>query len=230
MKKIRAIYWDLDGTLYRYHPEASYLYGCLVARAARALGATETEKQIIEHHIKVVEAHHYPESLKNNGEFDRHRYHHLIQDGLDVDIMVEEVDGVREAFASSRLPHALITHGSKPWAKRALGKLGLREYFSDEWLFGFEDFDFHGKEASAKAYLQVLNQLGHKPDEVAMIEDSPRNLVHAHAIGMTTILLNHGKPLAELPSHVDAQCFHVAEVLERLEKPARRRVLTPHCA
>lgn len=230
MKKIRAIYWDLDGTVYRFRKESNHNCSRSAARAARACGATESEDWLYDHFCRVMNPHHYPDSLKNNSRFDRLDYHHRYHDGIDVNQMVEEMDGVREAFAHSRLSHVLVTHSSRPWAQRALTKLRLRQYFSDERIFGLEDLNFSGKDVSVEAYRQVLGQLGHNPAEVVMVEDSPRNLVHAHALGMTTVLLNHREPLLELPKHVDAQCFHVADVLEMLEKPARRRVLTPHCA
>lgn len=216
MTTIKHIYWDLDGTLYRFHPNASSVCSRSAAKAAVQSGAHEPEDDIFDHYIRVYDPHHLPESLKNKADFDRHHFHHLYHDGIDLKQMVEPVAGVTEAFAQANIDHVIVTHSSRPWAKRALKAVGLHHVFTDERIFCLEDMNFSGKGVSPRAYLNIMSQLGHQPHQVAMVEDSANNLVYAHQLGMTTFLLRHDAPTGEQLAHVMHQVSHIREVFKIL--------------
>lgn len=234
MAKIKYIYWDLDGTLYRFHAQANDTCNRSAARAAIVCGANEPEEAIIDHYDRVYDPHILPESLKTKADFDRHHFHHLYHDGLDLKRMIEPVSGVSEAFARVNVVHVIVTHGSRPWAERALKTLGIRQYFKDSHIFCLEDMNFSGKGASPRAYLEIMQKLGHAPHQVAMVEDSHKNLVYAHQLGMTTFLLRHGLPASDPLPHVMHQVSHISEIFKILGLPVvraqRKSAYKPHCA
>ncbi len=216
MTNIKHIYWDLDGTLYRFHPNANSVCSRSAAKAAVQSGAQEPEDEIFDHYLRVYDPHILPESLNGKDGFDRHRFHHLYHDGIDLKQIVEPVAGVTEAFAQANVGHVLVTHGSRPWAQRALKAVGLHQVFEDDHIFCLEDMNFSGQGASPRAYLDILQQLGHQAHQVAMVEDSAKNLIYAHQLGMTTFLLRHDSSAGEQLPYVTHQVSHVSEVFKTL--------------
>lgn len=78
----------------------------------------------------------------------------------------------------------IFTNASLSHAERVLGRLGLAGHFEE--IFDIAAANYIPK-PKPEPYQQLLNASGAGADAVAMIEDSAKNLVAAHELGMTTI-------------------------------------------
>ncbi len=87
-----------------------------------------------------------------------------------------------------RLPlrKVIYTNATSEHGRRVLRALGVYEHF--ERIIGIEEVGFHNK-YHRKAYERMLAQLDASGTECVMVEDSPRNLPPAKAVGMRTILV-----------------------------------------
>jgi putative hydrolase of the HAD superfamily len=95
------------------------------------------------------------------------------------------------AFAIARLPgrRYIFTNGCRHHAARILARLGVADLFHEIW--DIRTFAFTPKPDPA-AYDRVIAQAGIVPAKAAMFDDIARNLVPAHALGMTTVWLKTG--------------------------------------
>lgn len=84
------------------------------------------------------------------------------------------------------LRKVIYTNATSGHARRVLRALGVYDHF--ERIVGIEEVGFHNKH-HRKAYERMLSLLGASGPECVMVEDSPRNLPPAKAVGMTTILV-----------------------------------------
>jgi putative hydrolase of the HAD superfamily len=93
--------------------------------------------------------------------------------------------------AIGRLPgrRHVFTNGCARHAERILARLGLTRLIDDIW--DIRSIGFVPKPDPA-AYRQIVAHGGIAPDAAAMFDDIARNLVEAHAMGMTTVWLNEG--------------------------------------
>jgi putative hydrolase of the HAD superfamily len=93
--------------------------------------------------------------------------------------------------ALARLPgrRLLFTNGCRYHAKRVLDQIGLSDLIDDIW--DIRALAFTAK-PNAVAYKRLVAKAGIAPEGTAMFEDMARNLVAAHALGMTTVWLNNG--------------------------------------
>jgi putative hydrolase of the HAD superfamily len=80
----------------------------------------------------------------------------------------------------------IFTNGSRSHAERVMQRLGVAHHF--EGVFDVAAADFVPKPEPA-CYRALLARHGVEPTAAAMIDDIPRNLEPAHALGMTTVWL-----------------------------------------
>jgi putative hydrolase of the HAD superfamily len=92
------------------------------------------------------------------------------------------------APALERLPgqRFVFTNGCANYAMRVLERLGIAHVFHGIW--DIRTMRFSPKPSEA-AYEHVIAEGGFAPNQAAMFEDIARNLVPAHARGMTTVWL-----------------------------------------
>jgi putative hydrolase of the HAD superfamily len=95
---------------------------------------------------------------------------------LALDAALQRLPGRRFAF----------TNGSAGHAERVLAKLGIARRF--EGVFHIQSGDLTPKPHPA-TYDRMIAAFGIDPKATCFFEDSSRNLVHAHALGMTTVLV-----------------------------------------
>jgi putative hydrolase of the HAD superfamily len=125
------------------------------------------------------------------------------------------------ARAISRLPgrRHIFTNGCVRHAERILDRLGLTHLFDDVWDIRTTGFV---PKPDPAAYRRIAAHF--HPREAAMFDDIARNLVEAHALGMTTIWLNSGAawggqgpeiPVAS-PAHIDHEISDLAGFLGTL--------------
>ena len=126
-------------------------------------------------------------------------------------------------FAIERLPgrRYVFTNGCANHAGRVLARLGLTHLFDSIW--DIRDLSFVPKPDPA-AYRRILVHGGFAPDASAMFDDIARNLVEAHALGMTTVWLNTDTvwdtqgpefPVASA-GHIDHETKDLAQFLNRI--------------
>ena len=127
------------------------------------------------------------------------------------------------AFAIERLPGGryVFTNGCARHAGRVLERLGLTHLFHGIW--DIRDIGFVPKPDPA-AYRCIVARGGFAPETAAMFDDIARNLVEAHALGMTTVWLNtdavwgHQGPEFQVASagHIDHETEDLIQFLNRI--------------
>jgi putative hydrolase of the HAD superfamily len=113
--------------------------------------------------------------------------------------------------ALRRLPGRkfIFTNGSTAHADRVTARLGVGHHF--DGVFDIIAADYRPKPDPA-TYDRLILRHGIDPSKAAMVEDLPRNLRPAAALGMTTVLVLTGEEWAE----VDAAGDHIHHVTDDL--------------
>jgi putative hydrolase of the HAD superfamily len=113
--------------------------------------------------------------------------------------------------ALDRLPgrKLIYTNGSVGHAERVTDRLGIRERF--EGIFDIVASDFVPKPLEP-GYRRMIERHAVEPTRAAMIEDLPRNLAPAAALGMTTVLVRTDSSWAQEGADAD----HVHHVTDDL--------------
>jgi putative hydrolase of the HAD superfamily len=106
-----------------------------------------------------------------------------------VDLSILEADA-RLANAIANLPgrRFVFTNGCRHHATRVLERLGLAKLFEDCW--DIRTIAFCPK-PDPGSYRAVLSRADAAPRRTALFDDIPRNLVPAHALGCTTVLVQN---------------------------------------
>lgn len=105
----------------------------------------------------------------------------------DIDLGVIGPDEVLGA-ALRQLPgrKLIFTNASTDHAERVLDRLGIADQFED--IFDVAAASYIPK-PHIGPYDALVEKFGVTPDRAAMVEDMPQNLEPAHALGMTTVLV-----------------------------------------
>lgn len=188
-RHVDAWVFDLDNTLY---PAGSGLFAQIDTRMTsfvqNLLGLNAEEARTLQ------KAYYRDHGTTLNGLM---RVHGVEPDTYlsfvhDVDLTVLARDEVL-ARGLARLPgrRFIFTNGCRDHAARILEWLGLAEFFSDIW--DIRTIDFRPKPEPG-SYRKVLAQASIEAAHAAMFEDALRNLVPAHALGMTTVWLRNDSP------------------------------------
>ncbi len=132
---------------------------------------------------------------------------------IDLSPLVGDVrlDGALERIAGKRF---VFTNGCRNHAARVLERLKLARHFDDVW--DIRTIGFRPK-PDPDAYDAVLARAGIEPSRAAMFEDAARNLVPAHALGMTTVWLRNGSEWSKQgPAFPVASGEHIDHEIEDL--------------
>ena len=118
--------------------------------------------------------------------------------------------------AIARLPgrRYVFTNGCRNHAARVLERLALDGLFDDIW--DIRTVGYRPK-PDVDGYRFVLEQSSIQPARAAMFEDAARNLVPAHALGMTTVWLKNGSMWSKQgPEHPVPEARHIHYEIEDL--------------
>lgn len=130
------------------------------------------------------------------------------------------------AAAIQRLPgrKLIFTAGSRRHAENVATKLGVLHLFED--ICDIVTTNFLPKE-QREAYDRMIRTHGVTPEHAAMFEDMPHNLVAAHQLGMTTVLVHSDymdhpaqariKTWVRPPAHVHHMTDDLAGFLAQLQ-------------
>jgi putative hydrolase of the HAD superfamily len=99
------------------------------------------------------------------------------------------------------LPKAILTNSDAAHSGRVLAQLGIARHFTH--IVDVRALDFVHHKPQAEAYQRAAQIVGVRPDECVFIDDLPNNLAAAHAQGMVTIHITHGRSNGHLPAGVD---------------------------
>lgn len=107
----------------------------------------------------------------------------------DIDLSILEADS-RFATAIANLPgrRFVFTNGCRHHATRVLERLALAKLFEDCW--DIRTIAFCPK-PDPQSYRAVLSGVDAWPQRTALFDDIARNLVPAHALGCTTVLVQN---------------------------------------
>lgn len=109
------------------------------------------------------------------------------------------------------LRKVVYTNATSAHGRRVLRALGVCEQF--ERIIGIEEVGLRNK-FNRVAYERMLGLLGAAGSACVMVEDSPRNLSPAKAIGMTTVLVDAGQRPEGIQRGEASIDFVVGSVLE----------------
>jgi putative hydrolase of the HAD superfamily len=149
--------------------------------------------------------------LMSEQAVDVHRYLDFVHD-FRVEEHLKKDPALVDMLEGIPLRKAVYTNASSAHARRVLRALGVYDQF--ERIIGIEEVGLRNK-VSLDAYEQMLRLLGTEGAQCVMVEDSPRNLPSAKAVGMTTVLVE-AERRSERIVHVDPGCidFVVESVLD----------------
>jgi FMN phosphatase YigB (HAD superfamily) len=214
LSHIRAIVWDLDGTLYRY--EQDFLQACDIAaaRTAISLGLQMELNEAI-----ALATRSYAEHGSSFRFFADHgiRYedfHHPYHTLVDATLLRKNA-AMKAGLETLGIPMVILTNASRPWAIRTLGHLEYDALFPEEKLLALEDVGYVAKSRGDAGFKKALDILGTNAAETLMVEDLAQNLVHAKTLGLETALVHHA--LTQSPAHVDYLFDETLELLQALK-------------
>jgi putative hydrolase of the HAD superfamily len=140
----------------------------------------------------------------------------------DIDLAVLAADA-RLANSLAALPgrRFVFTNGCRNHAARVLERLALLHLFDDFW--DIRTIAFCPK-PDPQSYRSVLSLANASPQRTAFFDDIPRNLVPAHALGCTTVLVANDEVWSRQgpvqpeagPEHIDYQTSDLCAFLEEI--------------
>ena len=198
MTVLRAVLWDMDGTLvdseklWDIAMDALYerLGGVLTpqVRAATVGGCAENTMRIVHEDLGLPLD---PAALAGSARWLHDYTGQLFDAGL------PWCDGARElldALSAAAVPMALVTNTPRMLAERALNSIG-RHYFA---VVVCGDEVAAGKPAP-DPYLRAAALLGLDPGECLAVEDSPTGAAAADAAGCPVLVVPNAVPVPEGP-------------------------------
>ena len=102
----------------------------------------------------------------------------------------------------------VLTNGARCHAERVLARIGLTAM---DGVFCIEDMDLTPKPAPS-TFRRFVERFGIDPTRAIFFEDTPRNLVPAKAMGMTTVLIGDGRG-HEVGDWIDATAPYLLDFL-----------------
>jgi putative hydrolase of the HAD superfamily len=183
----RVEFWifDLDNTLYpascRLFDQVDRRIGLYIEQllnldrdAARAL-----QKQYFREHTTTL-----------NGLMIEHKVDpgHFLEFVHEIDVSGIGADPALDR-ALDRLPgkKLIYTNGSVAHARNVMDRLGINRHFNE--IFDIVAADYVPK-PDPKSFARLIEEHGIAPDRAIFVDDMPRNLEPAAALGMTTLLVS----------------------------------------
>ncbi len=186
-RHVDAWLFDLDNTLYRADSD---LFSQIDARMTRFISEHLNVSAQQAQSLQQTYYREYGTTLGGLTTFHGVDPEAFLAYVHDIDLSVLAPDtALNEAVA--RLPgrRFVFTNGCRHHAIRVLDRIGLTNVIDDIWDIRALAYT---PKPNAAAYKRLVAKTGIAPEGTAMFEDMARNLVAAHALGMTTVWLNNG--------------------------------------
>jgi putative hydrolase of the HAD superfamily len=142
--------------------------------------------------------------LMTEHDVDIGRYLMFVHD-IPIEDYLEPNPALAEMLAEIPLRKVVYTNATSEHGRRVLQALNVADQF--EQIIGILEVGLCNK-FNREAYERMLTLLGVEGEACIMVEDSPRNLPPAKALGMTTILIDHEE--AERFIDVPERCIDFA--------------------
>ncbi len=201
--------FDLDHTLYRMDP----------------VTLREVEERIccfVQQHLGLPRDEAFAIQKKYLREYGITLAGMMKHHGVDPDVYHAEINDIEALKLSpsaeleralARLPgeRFVFTNNCGTFAREVLTRLGVGYLFAD--VLDIRALGYVPK-PDASAYDALVHRTGCTPRTTALFDDRACNLPPAHALGMTTVWLNHGTATAEERSSIDYDADDLARFLE----------------
>ena len=224
MSNIGAVLWDLDHTLYQHDAKIIEELDWALARAAVANGAdielreafnlsAQSFKETGASHTLFLER--FPEISAEKLHDD---FHHEMDESHIVPFF-----GLPALFEKQpSLEHFVITHSARHWAERVVDFIGLGDHIPVDHIVDFREMDYSPKHKNYDLIDRMIAQSGLQPHQIAMAEDTIKNLKPAHDRGLVTIYIHNNEKLPQIPDYVDhvvEDANKAMELIESLNNP-----------
>lgn len=238
--RVKSIILDLDGVFYPETYTHNSNFNWFMTQSIRDLARKRgrniplSNEDLVELGLKSYETHghsvfgfqNYLESLYP-GEFDLFGndykiMHHLIYDAH-TDFAVKNTGYFencleRQKFFNnlSRFGHdkvAILSHGSKDWARTVVASLNLNHIFNNDNIFGLECVGYKKKTDSPAPFQHVCEKMKIDCTDVLFIDNTAVNHFYPNKLGMQTIWIQgEEQPFTTLPNYISAQKKDLADV------------------
>ncbi len=183
----KYILFDLDETLYPRHAGLMQEIGAriiryMIERMGFSRGEAETRR---ERYYRM-----YGTSLRGlmtEETLDPEDYLVFVHD-VDLDGYIGPNPALDAMLKHIPLAKIVFTNATQEHARRVLDALGIADHFP--FVIDIRAMTFVSK-PDPRAYRRILDLIGAQAGECIIVEDTPRNLLPARALGMTTILVDH---------------------------------------
>lgn len=231
MTGIDGLIFDLDHTLYSLAHASESMFVRATIEAALELAAeigdplTRPEAEAMLKHAPEWARADVQKLVRERG-YNEARLFEIFNRHAFAEVSSAMALGRDPALHDALLPFAgkavIVTHSSRYWAENAVKLLGIEDIFPPECIVALDDpaVNFRGKHESTAPYDAALRILDLPPEKVAVVEDTSKNLVIPHDMGMTTVLLTWNKKVdrADHP-HVDQFHRTAADFVQSITPP-----------
>lgn len=187
-KKIEAVIWDLDNTLYQFTDDLKYHCNVAAAKAVIDAGLPLVFEEALQIAVKSEIDYNYSlhEFILNHG-LSYKELHHPFHDNID-ETLGKRISGLLNCFENLHLPHIVLTNSSQGWARRVLKHLDLDVFFAHDTILCMEDFAFVPKARGNEGVSLALEKLKTAPENTLIVDDLSRNLLQAKQAGLQTAI------------------------------------------
>lgn len=193
-KKVNAIIWDMDGVLL----DTENLHPIIESQTAKHFGVEISPEEITRRYLGVHLKTEFEDIFKRHGKQIPHEEVRKIRDRLLLKNLSKEIKltpKVMEVLEklSQEYKLAIVSNAERVIWQEHLKNLGLAKYFQ---LIILGD-DVQNPKPHPEPFLKAAHELGIKPEDIIVIEDSVSGFTGAKAAGMKLIArkADHNKHL-----------------------------------
>ena len=213
----KAILFDLDETLYPRDAGLMQEIGARILRyMVEHLGFTPEEAEAKRGYYY----HKYGTSLRGlmaEETVDAEDYLRFVHD-VDVARYIGPNPELDVMLRRIPLAKVVFTNATQEHARRVLDALGIAGHFP--FVVDVRAMHYSSK-PDPHAYRRILDAIGARAEECILVEDTPRNLLPAKAMGMKTILVDHQE--CDEVDYCVSDVLKVGDVVARLLEPGDDR-------
>ena len=211
VKQIKAVGFDVDGTLYHTPQAMSVEVGkILIAKAAAEL--SQDPDDLAEEYLRRRDEYRSNTQTLNSFGLNGEKIFQEVWDGIEIERYVSKDTKLVKMMAKLTKKYQLfiITNGSGRQVERKLTHLGLDYHIFDPRIYCYDQGWVKPEPAP---FLAAMESLNFKPEEIVYVGDREDvDIDGAAAVGMKTIFVGGSSASSGL-SKADASCETVYDVL-----------------